>query len=183
MVRRAMARRPGRPLVVVDLAVPRDVEPAVRDIGGVTLLDLDDVQAPRRAQPRVAPGGRRRGAGDRRRRGRPLRALARRPRRDADDRRAQARRRRDRRRPARAQRAALGLADRRRPRAGRGPRARGRAPPPPRAHAPGQAGRVRGRHGAGARRARPVRARHGRQAGGAAGRVTPAGRRPRLPSG
>jgi len=44
-VRRVMARRPGRPLVVVDLAVPRDVEPAVRDIRGVTLLDLDDVQA------------------------------------------------------------------------------------------------------------------------------------------
>ena len=45
MVRRAMARRPDRPLVLVDLAVPRDVEPAARDIGGVTLLDLDDVHA------------------------------------------------------------------------------------------------------------------------------------------
>jgi glutamyl-tRNA reductase len=45
MVRRAMARRAGRPLVVIDLAVPRDVDPGVRDIRGVTLLDLDDVQA------------------------------------------------------------------------------------------------------------------------------------------
>jgi glutamyl-tRNA reductase len=43
-VARAMLRRGGRPLVLVDLAVPRDVEPAVRDMPGVTLLDLDDVQ-------------------------------------------------------------------------------------------------------------------------------------------
>jgi glutamyl-tRNA reductase len=45
MVARAMAGRAGSPLVVVDLAVPRDVDPAVRDLEGVTLLDLDDVQA------------------------------------------------------------------------------------------------------------------------------------------
>jgi len=44
-VERAVARRGGRPLVIVDLAVPRDVEPAVRAVPGVTLLDLDDVQA------------------------------------------------------------------------------------------------------------------------------------------
>jgi glutamyl-tRNA reductase len=43
-VERAMALRGRRPLVLVDLAVPRDVDPAVRDIAGVTLLDLDDVQ-------------------------------------------------------------------------------------------------------------------------------------------
>jgi glutamyl-tRNA reductase len=43
-VERAMAARAGRPLVIVDLAVPRDVDAAVRDVPGVTLLDLDDVQ-------------------------------------------------------------------------------------------------------------------------------------------
>jgi glutamyl-tRNA reductase len=40
---RAMARRDGRPLVLVDLAVPRDVDAGVREVAGVTLLDLDDV--------------------------------------------------------------------------------------------------------------------------------------------
>ena len=43
-VARALARRGGRPLVLVDLAVPRDVDPAVRELPGVTLLDLDDVE-------------------------------------------------------------------------------------------------------------------------------------------
>jgi glutamyl-tRNA reductase len=44
-VARATARRDGRPLVLVDLAVPRDVDPAVRGLPGVTLVDLDDVQS------------------------------------------------------------------------------------------------------------------------------------------
>jgi glutamyl-tRNA reductase len=43
-VERAMARRDGRPLVIVDLAVPRDVDPDVRAVPGVTLIDLDDVE-------------------------------------------------------------------------------------------------------------------------------------------
>ena len=34
----------GRRLVVLDTAVPRDVEPAARDLAGVTLYDLDDIQ-------------------------------------------------------------------------------------------------------------------------------------------
>jgi glutamyl-tRNA reductase len=34
----------GRPLLVVDVAVPRDVEPAVAELPGVTLLDLDDLR-------------------------------------------------------------------------------------------------------------------------------------------
>ena len=33
-----------RPLFIVDLAVPRDVEPGARDIGGVYLYDLDDLK-------------------------------------------------------------------------------------------------------------------------------------------
>ncbi len=37
--------RAGRPLLVIDAGVPRDVDPAVADIEGVTLLDLDDLNA------------------------------------------------------------------------------------------------------------------------------------------
>ena len=41
VVERAKA---GRPLLVVDVAVPRDVDAAVADLPGVTLLDLDDLR-------------------------------------------------------------------------------------------------------------------------------------------
>lgn len=34
----------GRRLVIVDTAVPRDVEPSAADVGGVTLYDLDAIQ-------------------------------------------------------------------------------------------------------------------------------------------
>jgi glutamyl-tRNA reductase len=40
-----MQRRGGRPLLLVDLAVPRDIEPSCRDVVGVSLHDVDDVQA------------------------------------------------------------------------------------------------------------------------------------------
>ena len=40
-VRAVMAARDGRDLVIVDIAMPRDVEPAVAHIDGVTLLDLE----------------------------------------------------------------------------------------------------------------------------------------------
>ena len=40
-----MAARPSRPLLVVDVAVPRDVDPGVASIPGVTLLDIDDLRA------------------------------------------------------------------------------------------------------------------------------------------
>lgn len=36
-------RRAGRELVIVDVAVPRDVDPAAADLDGVTLLDMDDI--------------------------------------------------------------------------------------------------------------------------------------------
>jgi glutamyl-tRNA reductase len=39
-----MEAREGRPLLVLDLAVPRDVAPEVRDVPGVTLYDIDDLQ-------------------------------------------------------------------------------------------------------------------------------------------
>jgi glutamyl-tRNA reductase len=39
-----MAQRPERPLLAIDLAVPRDIEPACREIAGVSVHDIDDVQ-------------------------------------------------------------------------------------------------------------------------------------------
>ena len=41
----AMVRRQGRPLLIVDIAVPRDVEPGVRALPDVRLVDLDDLGA------------------------------------------------------------------------------------------------------------------------------------------
>jgi glutamyl-tRNA reductase len=41
----AIARRQGRPLCILDLAVPRDVEPAVAQLENVFLYDIDDLQA------------------------------------------------------------------------------------------------------------------------------------------
>ena len=38
------ATRLGRPLVLIDLAVPRDIEPSVRDCPGIALFDMDDLQ-------------------------------------------------------------------------------------------------------------------------------------------
>lgn len=40
----ALLRRPERPLLVVDLAVPRDVDTHVGALRGVTLLDMDDLK-------------------------------------------------------------------------------------------------------------------------------------------
>jgi len=39
-----METRRGRPLLVLDIAVPRDVEPACADLDGVTLVDVDGLQ-------------------------------------------------------------------------------------------------------------------------------------------
>lgn len=39
-----MAGRADRPLLIVDIAVPRDVDPAVAEVPGVTLLDMDDLR-------------------------------------------------------------------------------------------------------------------------------------------
>jgi glutamyl-tRNA reductase len=44
-VRRALAERGGRPLFIIDIAVPRDVDPTVRSLPGVFLYDIDDLQA------------------------------------------------------------------------------------------------------------------------------------------
>jgi glutamyl-tRNA reductase len=42
---RVMAVRQGRPLLIVDVAVPRDVDPAAGELDGVTLLDMNDLRA------------------------------------------------------------------------------------------------------------------------------------------
>ena len=41
----AVSGRPDRRLVLIDIAVPRDIDPAVKDIPGVSLYDIDDLQA------------------------------------------------------------------------------------------------------------------------------------------
>jgi glutamyl-tRNA reductase len=40
-----MGERGGRPLLLIDLAVPRDLDPEIREIEGVSLYDVDEVQA------------------------------------------------------------------------------------------------------------------------------------------
>ena len=50
-----LAARQGRPLLIVDIAVPRDVDPAVGALPGVTLLDMDDLT--RRSHGRPTAGG------------------------------------------------------------------------------------------------------------------------------
>ncbi|MBC5816179.1 MAG: glutamyl-tRNA reductase [Candidatus Eremiobacteraeota bacterium] len=57
----AMLERPGRPLVIIDIAVPRDADPAIAEIPGVRLIDIDGLkgvvdstlQARREAIPHV----------------------------------------------------------------------------------------------------------------------------------
>jgi glutamyl-tRNA reductase len=44
-VRRALGPARSEPLVVIDIAVPRDVDPAVRNMPGLVLFDVDDLEA------------------------------------------------------------------------------------------------------------------------------------------
>jgi glutamyl-tRNA reductase len=39
-----LAQRAGRPLLLIDIAVPRDIDPRCGDLEGVTLYDIDDLQ-------------------------------------------------------------------------------------------------------------------------------------------
>jgi len=43
-VERAMRLRPSRPLFLIDIAVPRDIDPAIADIPNVFLYDIDDLE-------------------------------------------------------------------------------------------------------------------------------------------
>ena len=45
LIASAVARRPERPLLLVDLGVPGNVDPAARGLAGVQLANLDDLQA------------------------------------------------------------------------------------------------------------------------------------------
>jgi glutamyl-tRNA reductase len=40
----ATEKRHGRPLLLIDTAVPRDIDPSARDLPGVTLYDIDDLK-------------------------------------------------------------------------------------------------------------------------------------------
>lgn len=44
-IEEVMTRRDGRALLIVDVAVPRDVDPGVGQVFGVSLLDIDDLKA------------------------------------------------------------------------------------------------------------------------------------------
>lgn len=45
-IERAMKVREGRPLVALDLALPRDIDPQAAEIAGVTLIDLEHLRGP-----------------------------------------------------------------------------------------------------------------------------------------
>lgn len=45
MVARIMSERPARPLVMIDIAVPRDIDPGCNQIPGVTVHDMDSLHA------------------------------------------------------------------------------------------------------------------------------------------
>jgi glutamyl-tRNA reductase len=40
-----MKKRKGKPIIFIDIAVPRDVEPEVADVKGVSLYNIDDLEA------------------------------------------------------------------------------------------------------------------------------------------
>ena len=44
LVERAVQARAGRPLAILDLALPRDLDPRVRTLPGITLVDLEALQ-------------------------------------------------------------------------------------------------------------------------------------------
>ncbi|MPZ23757.1 MAG: glutamyl-tRNA reductase, partial [Dehalococcoidia bacterium] len=45
MVKNALALRDGKPMLLIDIAVPRDIEPEVRDLPNAHLYDIDDLQS------------------------------------------------------------------------------------------------------------------------------------------
>ena len=44
MVRSAMKLRRGRPMLLIDIAVPRNIDPKIRDLDNVFLFDIDDLK-------------------------------------------------------------------------------------------------------------------------------------------
>ena len=45
VVERSLPQRKGRPLFLIDLAVPRDLDPAIHELDGCYLYDIDDLEA------------------------------------------------------------------------------------------------------------------------------------------
>lgn len=45
MLTQVMQQRRQRPLVLLDLAVPRDIDPAIKELPGIRLFDVDDLQS------------------------------------------------------------------------------------------------------------------------------------------
>ena len=63
-------RRRNRPMFFIDIAVPRDVDPAMNKLDGIFVYDIDDLSAGgRSAHGRAQPRGKRRRGADRRRGG------------------------------------------------------------------------------------------------------------------
>ena len=50
-VRQAMSQRRGRPVLFIDIAVPRDIDPLVKELDGVQLYDIDSLELVSEAQP------------------------------------------------------------------------------------------------------------------------------------
>ncbi len=55
LLKETVRARANQPLVIVDLAVPSDVEPGSGDIDGITLIGIDDLQNPSPGQQMPAP--------------------------------------------------------------------------------------------------------------------------------
>ena len=157
-----MLTREGRPLLLVDIAVPRDIEPECREVAGVALHDIDDVQAIVGRNAGDREGRSEAGRADHRRRTRSLRALARLALRGADDLGAAGARQRSGRAAADRERGPLAEPRRGRPRAAGGDGEGDRLAPAARAD---PADEAHGRRGGGLplrqRAARAVRARAG----------------------
>jgi glutamyl-tRNA reductase len=47
--------RDGRQLLLIDIAVPRDIDPAVRDVHGIFLYDIDDLENVVKRHAGIAP--------------------------------------------------------------------------------------------------------------------------------
>ncbi len=107
-LRVVMRARAGRPLVLIDIAVPRDIEHECAEIDGVTLLDMDDLQSTVARNLDIREGERDRARGDRRGRDRALLRLDGPAGGDVDHRRAARARFDDRRAGARRERRPLG---------------------------------------------------------------------------
>ncbi|AZK46479.1 glutamyl-tRNA reductase [Paenibacillus lentus] len=43
-VQNSMKQRPGRPLFIIDIAVPRDIDPSIGELNNVFLYDIDDLE-------------------------------------------------------------------------------------------------------------------------------------------